>query len=273
MKRTASIAGKTLAFGIALVAFAVVPSLSAAVADQGAAKVIRIEGAARFSDGNNVWKPLHVGDVLRPGVLIQTASHSQVDMILSDKGGAVRAPAGTAKVTSASPRAAQEDVVRMTENTLLAIDKLLVTRTGADVVKETELDLRSGKIFGSVKKLTGASKYEVKIPNGVAGIRGTIYSISASGVLSVWEGQVILAVVRPDGTIDTKVVNEGEQFDPATNQVTPVPAGAMPPEFGTIFTPATHATYTTTDRTIEFVSPTLGSDAPSEGEFFPQSKK
>ena len=70
----------------------------------------------------------------------------------------------------------------MWENTLLGIDKLTVTQTGADVVTETQLDLKAGHIFGMVKKMSAASKYEVKIPNGVAGIRGTVYDISAEGV-------------------------------------------------------------------------------------------
>ena len=69
--------------------------------------------------------------------------------------------------------AAEQNIVRMWENTLLGVDKLTFTQTGADVVTETQLDLKAGHIFGMVKKMSAASKYEVKIPNGVAGIRGT----------------------------------------------------------------------------------------------------
>ena len=79
-------------------------------------------------------------------------------------------------------------MVRIWENTLLGIDKLTETQTGADVVTETQLDLKAGHIFGTVKKMSAASKYEVKIPNGVAGIRGTVYDISAEGVVKVSVG-------------------------------------------------------------------------------------
>ncbi len=37
-------------------------------------------------------------------------------------------------------------MVRIWENTLLSIDKLTVTQTGADVVTETQLDLKAGHI-------------------------------------------------------------------------------------------------------------------------------
>jgi len=75
----------------------------------------------------------------------------------------------------AGKTAVRHDVIRVTSDTVLAIDKLSSVNTGADKVTETELDLRSGKIFGAVKKQSAASRFEVKIPNGVAGIRGTIF--------------------------------------------------------------------------------------------------
>ena len=111
----------------------------------------------------------------------------------------------------------------MWENTLLGIDKLTATQTGADVVTETQLDLKAGHIFGSVKKMSAASKYEVKIPNGVAGIRGTVYDISAEGVIKVLSGSVVLAYVGPDGTVVTQVIMGLQQFDARTGTLTPLP--------------------------------------------------
>jgi len=258
MKRMQNIASKLLACGLALSVFALASSLSAANSGQGSAKVIDIKGAARYSTGNNVWQALHVGDVLKPGTLIQTAAHSQVDFVLGEQAGAVRAATGTLKLKADSSKsskgAGQQDAVRMMENTLLAIDKLLITKTGADVVKETELDLRTGRIEGSVKKLTGASKYEVKIPNGVAGIRGTVFSISASGILSVWSGSIVLAIVGPDGSITTKLLNEGEQYDPSTGLIGP---NTQPkPEF--VYEVLGTPTFTDKDHTIIFIAPDVG---------------
>jgi hypothetical protein len=53
-------------------AVAMVTSAVAQTAVEGAAKVIRIKGPARFTTGNNVWQPLKVGTVLKPGALVQT---------------------------------------------------------------------------------------------------------------------------------------------------------------------------------------------------------
>ena len=127
----------------------------------------------------------------------------------------------------------EQDAVRINESTVLGLNKLTVTQTGADRVTETELDLKAGRIFGTVKKLTAGSTYQVKIPNGVAGIRGTIYFISADGEVSVLSsladlsrlvpsGSVVLAYVGPDGNVITQVVGDGQHFDTRTGQLTPI---------------------------------------------------
>jgi hypothetical protein len=99
--------------------------------------------------------------------------------------------------------------------------------TGADTVSETQLDLKAGHIFGSVKKMSAASKYEVKIPNGVAGIRGTVYDLTVEGVLKVTAGSVVLAYVGADSTVVTQVVLGGQEFDARSGQITPLPPSEM----------------------------------------------
>ena len=99
--------------------------------------------------------------------------------------------------------------------------------TGADVVTETQLDLKAGRIFGSVKKMSAASKYEVKIPNGVAGIRGTIFEITAEGIIRVASGSVVLAFVGADGTVTTQEVLTGQEFDARTLKISPLPPTFM----------------------------------------------
>src|SRR5947199_36035 len=96
-------------------------------------------------------------------------------------------------------------------------------RTGADIVSETQLDLQRGRLFGNVKKMSAASRYEVKLPNGVAGIRGTIYTLSSDGVVQVLVGSAVIAYVGPDGNTVTQVVMGGQQFDARNGQVTPIP--------------------------------------------------
>ena len=110
----------------------------------------------------------------------------------------------------------------MTGDTVLAIDKLTVSDTGLDSVSDTELDLRQGGIYNSVKKLSGASQYLIKIPNGIAGVRGTLFYIGANGECSVFRNSVVLSLIGADGKPATVVVGEGNNFNPQSGQTAPL---------------------------------------------------
>jgi len=180
---------KVTACVVALVAAFVASSAQAGEA--GKAVVRSIRGHAQYADGAN-WLELKVGQVLKPGSTIRTANESQVDLFMDQNG----------------------PVVRLVENTTLGIDKLNFEDTGVDTVIETQLDLKSGRILGIVKKMAATSKYEIKTPNGVAGIRGTEYDITATSVVRVVSGSMVVVYVKSDGTVVTQVVNAGEEFIP-----------------------------------------------------------
>ena len=253
-------------------ALAMVTTVAAQTAVQSAAKVVRIKGNARFTTGNNVWQPLRVGALLRAGTVIQTASEgSYVDLVLGNEEAAAPSAAAAAPTSSRSytPTAGDQNIVRVFENSTLAVDKLTTMDTGADTVSETQLDLQRGRIFGNVKKMSAASKYEVKLPNGVAGIRGTIYTLSAVGVVQVLVGSVVIAYVGADGNVVTQVVMGGQQFDARTGQVTPIPNFnqkemvklAKETRVGPNVPPTTF----TIDHTIFYVSPTIGHNGNAGG--------
>jgi hypothetical protein len=216
-------------------ALAFVSSVPAQSVTQGKARVVRIGGHARFTTGNNVWQPLHVGDVIKAGTVIQTENKEGafVDLVLGDGSGSLgmaSANAGSASppITPVAYRPnAEQNVVRIWQNSALGVDKLTSTDTGADVVTETQLDLRAGRVLGTVKKMNSASKYEIKLPNGVAGIRGTFYDVSAEGVVRVSSGSMVFAYMAADGTVTTKVVVAGQQFDARTGEVTPIPEDVL----------------------------------------------
>ena len=185
--------------------------------------VLRVKGMARYSSDNQAWHPLKKGDVLNPGTIIQTGPKAFVDIQLGDRDAATAPISYNPNSTMYAPEQMKANVVRIFENAALAVDKLAVDKTAnGDPVSDTQLDLRAGQIMGNVKKLSASSKYEVKIPNGVAGIRGTVYMISSSGVVNVLSGSVVIAIVGSDGTVTTRVVTAHQSFDPATNQVTPL---------------------------------------------------
>ena len=198
-----------------------VSTLAAQSADQVAAKVVRLKGGVRYKIGNNDWQPLKLGDVVRAGAVIQTAANSRVDLVLGDSSAPVARPVPSDTI-SYQPTA-EQNIVRMWENTLMGVDKLTEMHTGADVVTETQLDLKAGHITGSVKKMSAASKYEVKLPNGVAGIRGTVFDITAEGLIKVLVGSVVLAYVGPDGSVVTQIINGQQQFDARTGKLSSLP--------------------------------------------------
>src|SRR3954469_25882861 len=201
MKKSSRLVSALLA---GVMVLGLVTNLSAQEVKQLRAKVIRMSGHARFTTGNNVWQPLKVGDTLRAGTVIQTENQkgSYVDLVLGDGSGVVASSASSSAAASPitpvknsyQPKA-EQNVVRVWENSALGIDKLTSMDTGADSVTETQLDLKAGHIMGSVKKLSAASKYEVKIPNGVAGIRGSLYELWATGLMKVGVGLGALAWV------------------------------------------------------------------------------
>ena len=219
MKENRILLNSLVACGVAL---AMVSTLAAQTVKQGSVKVVRLKGAARYATGPNTGQLLKVGDIVKPGAVIQTAADSRVDLALGD-GSAPVAQSTVSSMSLSYTPSSDQNIVRLWENTLLGIDKLTETQTGADVVTETQLDLKAGHIFGSVKKMSAASKYEVKIPNGVAGVRGTVYDISAEGLVKVLSGSVVLAYVGPDGAVVTQVVGEAQQFDARTGVLSALP--------------------------------------------------
>ena len=172
----------------------------AQAAEVGKAVVRSVRGHAQYAEGGQ-WLELKPGHVLKPGSSIRTANESQVDLFLDQNG----------------------PMVRLVENTTLGIDKLNFEATGIDTVIETQLDLKSGRILGIVKKMAHNSKYEIKTPNGVAGVRGTEFDVSATSVARVVSGSMVLVYVKSDGTVITQVLNAGEMFVPSEGAVRPLP--------------------------------------------------
>ena len=215
MKYSQKLVNWLVACSVALVMVATVK----AETTESVVKIVRIKGSARYSTGKNVWQALEVGTILKAGSIIQTASSSTVDLVIAEKGAKAgsEAPAAGGRPISLKDYAnyqpkSQYDVIRVWEDTVLAVDKLDVTMTGTDKVTDTQLDLRAGRIFFAVKKVSAASTFEIKIPNGVAGIRGTLGSLSALGVCGCAQGSVGLAFRTPQGPA-TRIVDSGFQFD------------------------------------------------------------
>ena len=224
-------------FYAALCGLALVFTVAASAQDikQGIVTVVRVEGWASYtlqSGPNAKWIPLLAGKILMAGASIRTGPDSTVDLVL---GHGVATPEALSVPDRVGPSAdspvrgevsftpaAEQNTVRMMGETTLKVDKLTISDTGVDSVSDTELDLQKGRVFANVKKLSPASQYLIKIPSGIAGVRGTFFGIDASGWCAVLTHTVELALVGSDGSVITHTVNEGNQFDPSNGQTTPV---------------------------------------------------
>jgi len=271
---------KNLVKGLVIsgIAMAMMSTLVAQTPVDVTAKVVRIKGPARFTLGNGVWQPLKLGDVVKVGTVIQTGKDagSFVDVVLGDAGAevvrsAVFKPFLPTATMYYQGTSSSQNVVRIWQNSAVGLDKLTTLQTGAGPVTETQLDLKAGRISGTVKKMTPSSRYEIKLPNGVAGIRGTVYDITAEGLLRVVQGTVILSLVGSDGTPATVEVHANEQFDPTTGKVTtmsPAVQAALEKEVGAVrYITSTPTTTLSLDKTIyNNMSTTQGQNNNNQGQ-------
>ena len=237
----------------------------------GVATIVRVQGEARYSlrDGN--WHPLTAGKTLGAGSVIETRHGATVDLVLGktiEMPQAAPVPDRIGPAPDANIRglidykpAVEQNMVRLTGDTMLAIDKLTVSDTGVDAVSDTELDLWQGRIFCSVKKLSAASQYLVKIPNGIAGVRGTLFGIDASGWCAVLKNSVLLAITGPHDAVTTYLVGEGNQFNPETGEISPLPSDLLgvlhqiATALDTVYVEIVSFEY---DQTFSYISPTSG---------------
>ena len=253
---------------------------SAQTLKPGVATIVRIQGEARYSLGDGNWHPLVVGKILGAGAVVQTAHDAIVDMVLGktvEMPQAAPVPDRVGPAPDANVRglidykpAVEQNMVRMTGDTVLGIDKLTVSDTGLDTVSDTELDLKQGRIFASVKKLSAASQYLVKIPNGIAGVRGCVIGIDANGWCAVikdplepasHKGALLLSIIGPNGAPTTYEVDEDNQFTPQTGQISPLPPELLSlyqqisMSLDTVYVEVVSFEY---DRTFCFISPISG---------------
>jgi hypothetical protein len=243
----------------------------------GVATVVRIVGEARYSLGDGIWHPLVAGKILAAGAVIQAGHDARVDIILGKKTLMPQADPLPDRVSLAADSdvrgfvsykpSAEQNAVRMTGDTVLAIDKLTVSDTGVDSVSDTELDLRQGRIYCSIKKISGASQYLVKLPNGIAGVRGSLVVFDASGYCAAFQHSIVLSIIV-DGRPITVLVDEGNEYDPGSGLIRKIPP-ILTTELGQIFDVLRTLYYGevdfTFDRTQCHISPTQGNPGSAHG--------
>jgi len=121
------------------------------------AKVLDLEGKVEVKNQAGAWMPADIDMVLNQGDMIRTQNDSFA--LLNVDG------------------MAQTATVEVKENSELTLAELMEDR--AEKTQSTLLDLAIGEILIKAKKLhSEQSRFEVKTPTSIVGVRGTTFSVS-----------------------------------------------------------------------------------------------
>jgi len=206
---------------------------SAQAAKPGYATVVRVKGEVMYSLDNGATKhPLVAGKYLEAGATVYTGADGVTDIVLGksiDLPQAKWVPEHISLAVDSPVRglvsyrpSQQQNAVRLAENTTLKIDKLTTQSSAVDAVSDTELDLQKGSMYASVKKLSAAAQYLVKTPTGIAGVRGTEFSICLNADGSIKsvsvlqthndDGLVLAITSATTGQTETFVIQAGQVY-------------------------------------------------------------
>ncbi len=134
-------------------------NLSYAHAEGSRAQVTDILGESKFlKAGTEEWSVLEKGIILTEGDVIKTAKGSQVNLTLI----------GASKTA--------ELVVR--EDSEFKFEEF--SFDSATKIDTTMLDVSLGSVLVKAEKLLGESRFEVKTPTSIVGIRGTTFEVNVA---------------------------------------------------------------------------------------------
>jgi len=180
-----------LRFTLAAVLFALVSATATAL--PGRAEVMKVVGQATVAKQGGSTASVTAGMVLGTGDTITTSAGSTVDLNLGVNG----------------------DFLRVEPDSSLKLENLDIANVAERTVT-TQININRGGVTGNVvNKLSLASKYEIKSAGGVAGIRGTKYSVMTAGTPSR-----ITRIVVTQGTVNfsqggvTINIGAGQAYSP-----------------------------------------------------------
>lgn len=147
---------KNTLIAMLILALCAAPAFSQGMLKEREATIVKAEGDVQVMiREEGAFKPAKEGMVLSEGDIIKTG------------------PSGAALLNIAGY--AKGSLVRMRENTQLNLD-ILKEDLGTNR-KVTVLDVSIGKILIQAEKLKEGSRFEVKTPTSVVGVRGTKFAV------------------------------------------------------------------------------------------------
>jgi len=195
----------------------------------GVVTVARIQGTAEYSlDGGTTWIPALVGKSLPAGSILRSDDRSIVDVLVGQNQ-ADRNVSYLKLSTHNDPAnniipQREVNMIRLRPNTTFGIDKLTVPASDPTSISGAEFNLKKGSILASVRKVSPSSEYFVKIPNGVAAVRGTQFELTSDGSgssCSVLSGTVWLSFTVTDANGNPILAPDGTPFPPVQVTINP----------------------------------------------------
>jgi hypothetical protein len=146
-----------------------------AIGARGDVVVRRVQGKVKVSKDSRSWKSLREGRRIPIGWVIRTGTNAVVDLELTKS----------------------DSILRLMPGSTFAVETDSKSE-GSDA--EAQIDLKEGRLLAVVEQATSASKFEIKTPVGVAGIRSAAgnpaeFDITSRGVVRVARGTVVVGNV------------------------------------------------------------------------------
>jgi hypothetical protein len=126
------------------------------------AEIISLNGTAEVKlAGQTSWSPAQVGTILNEGDTLKTGLKSEAVLNVDGKG--------------------QTATVDVSENSNLLLSAMMLDQKAG--TSRTLLDLAMGEILIMAQKVKGEqSKFEVKTPTSIVGVRGTTFRVKVEAV-------------------------------------------------------------------------------------------
>ena len=144
---------------IAIIALFILGIVPMALAEETMriAKVSEFEGTVEAKIASNDWAPVQAGTAMKQGDLIRTKANSWAVLDIDGS------------------------TVEVKQNSQMKLAELVADK--AKDSQKTLLDLALGEVLIKAKKLDSEkSKFEVKTPTSIVGVRGTTFSVAVEAV-------------------------------------------------------------------------------------------
>lgn len=159
------------------------------IVSQAGVQFLQAKGTVLVShDKGKKWNAIKLDKPLQPRVWLKTAADSFADVRFEDG-----------------------SLMRVTENSVVGIDKSTMDHDGVEI----QIDLREGRMCGIGKDFRTSSKYEVKTAVGVCGLRDldTWFDVSSKGKFRCVRGKMVVVYVFNGVTVAPITLNPSDEIE------------------------------------------------------------